>query len=160
MSGVRTGATVTPVANPGRRAFVARVIAGALPASLAFTASAGSGLGRTDWQAIRRVIARQLAALRAGDGARAFGYASPGIRAQFGDAPRFLAMVRDAYEPLLVARYTEFLDGAVIDGIVIQPLRLIAPDNTVQVALYSVQKLPGGWRISGCRLAPSTVQAA
>jgi hypothetical protein len=157
---VRPGASVTAVAHPGRRAFAARLIAAAVAASLSFTASARSGLGRTDWQAIRRVITRQLAALRAGDGARAFSYASPAIRNQFGDAPTFLAMVRDAYGALLVARYTEFLDGAVIDGIVIQPLRLIAPDNTVQVALYSMQKLPGGWRVSGCRLAPSTVQAA
>ena len=70
-------------------------------------------------------------------------------------------MVRGAYSPLLVARYTEFLEGAVIDGIVIQPLRLIAPDNTVQVALYTVEKQANGrWRINGCRIAPSTVQAA
>jgi len=43
---------------------------------------------------------------------------------------------------------------------VIQPLRLVAPDNTVQVALYTLENLPGGWRINGCRLAPSAVQAA
>ena len=49
---------------------------------------------------------------------------------------------------------------AKVDGIVIQPLRLIAPDNTVQVALYALQKLPGGGRINGCRLVPSIVQAA
>jgi len=42
----------------------------------------------------------------------------------------------------------------------IQPLRLVAPDNTVLVAFYSLEKLPDGWRINGCRLAPSTVQAA
>jgi hypothetical protein len=145
---------------PPRRAFVARAFAFALAGALAPFAAAQSSLGRRDWRAIRKVITQQLAALRAGDAARALDYASPGIRAQFGDAQTFLAMVRGAYAALLVARYTEFLEGAVIDGIIIQPLRLIGPDNTVQVALYTLDKLPGGWRISGCRLAPSTVQAA
>jgi hypothetical protein len=38
---------------------------------------------------------------------------------------------------------------------------LIGPDNTVLVALYTLEKQgKSGWRISGCRLAPSTVQAA
>src|SRR5262249_15042200 len=108
---------------------------------------------KAEWQAIRKVISDQLAALRAGDANRAFGYASPGIRAQFGDAATFIAMVREAYSALLLARYTEFLDGAVIDRLVVQPLRL--------VALYTVERPPGrGWRITGCQIAPSTVQAA
>jgi hypothetical protein len=70
-------------------------------------------------------------------------------------------MVRDGYAALLVARYAEFLEGAVIDGAVIQPLRLVGPDNSVLVALYTMEKQRDGrWRISGCVLAPSTVQAA
>jgi hypothetical protein len=162
MRGVRTGdARMSAPRCPARRAFVVRalasVLAGAwLPRAFAMEA----GLGKSDWQAIRGVIRRQLAALRGGDAARAFAYASPGIRAQFGDAATFLSMVRSTYAPLLVARYTEFLDGALFEGVVIQPLRLVAPDNTVLVAFYSLEKLPDGWRINGCRLAPSTVQAA
>ena len=73
-------------------------------------------LSRTEWLAIKKVISLQLAALRAGQGERAFGFASPGIQAQFADADIFLTMVRAAYAPLLDARYTEFLEGAVIDG--------------------------------------------
>ena len=70
-------------------------------------------------------------------------------------------MVRDGYGALIAARYTEFLEGAVIDGSVIQPLRLIAPDNSVRVALYTMEKQTDGrWKIAGCVLAPSTVQAA
>ena len=88
---------------------------------------------------------------------KAFAHAAPGIRAQFGTADNFLAMVRTAYDALIAARYTEFLEGAVIEGVVIQPLRLIAPDNTVQVALYTMEKQKsGGWKIAGCVLAPST----
>jgi len=117
-------------------------------------------LGRPEWTAIKKVIGEQLDALRAGDGERAFSFASPGIRAQFGDARRFMTMVRSGYAPLLDARYTEFLEGAVIDGVIVQPVRLIAPDNTVLVALYTMEKHKGAWRINGCQLAPSTVKAA
>ena len=123
--------------------------------------AADAPLTKAEWQAIRKAISQQLAALRAGDGGKAFGYATPGIQAQFGDARSFMAMVRHAYLPLLDARYSEFLEGAVIDGIIVQPLRLIAPDNTVLVALYTVERQKrGAWRISGCMIAPSTVQAA
>ena len=69
-------------------------------------------------------------------------------------------MVRSGYSPLLGARYTQFLEGAVIDGAIIQPLRLVLPDNTVLVALYQMQQQPDGrWAIAGCVLAPSTVKA-
>src|ERR1700694_3890075 len=128
VSRVRRGGAVTgAAASCGRRAFLARALAAALwPAAATLAHAVETKLARADWQAIRKVISQQLAALRAGDGDRAFSHASPGIQAQFGDADTFLAMVRGAYSPLLVARYTEFLEGAVIDGIVIQPLRLVA----------------------------------
>lgn len=113
-----------------------------------------------DWQVIRSVVEAQLAALRSGDGAKAISYAAPGIRAQFRTPDNFLRMVRNGYPALLTARYTQFLDGAVTAGGVIQPLRLVLPDETVLVALYTMQRLPGGdWRIAGCVLAPSTVQS-
>ncbi len=149
-----------PAASPARRAFLARALAAVLWPAATFAHAVETRLSKADWRAIRKVISQQLAALRADDADRAFSYASPGIRAQFGDAQTFMAMVRGAYSPLLVARYSEFLDGAVIDGIVIQPLRLIAPDNSVLVALYTLEKQKGSWRITGCQLAPSTVQAA
>ena len=120
-----------------------------------------SAMRAAEWKAIEAVIREQLAAMKAGDGAKAFAHAAPAIRKQFGTPENFLAMVRGGYGALVAARYTEFLEGAVVDGNVIQPLRLIAPDNTVQVALYAMQKQPdGSWKIAGCALAPSTVQAA
>jgi Domain of unknown function (DUF4864) len=125
------------------------------------SATADATLSAAEWQAIKGAISEQLAALKAGDGPKAFAHASPAIRQQFGTATDFLAMVRTAYGALIAARYTEFLEGAVIDGNVLQPLRLVGPDNSVRVALYTMQKQPDGrWTISGCVLAPSTVQAA
>ena len=115
----------------------------------------------SDWKSIKQVIAAQRAALVAGKGEKAFGYATPAIRAQFGDADIFMAMVQLEYSALLTARYTEFLEGAVIDGLIIQPLRLVDADNSVRVALYTMEKQKNGaWRISGCRIGPSTVQSA
>jgi hypothetical protein len=115
----------------------------------------------SDWKAIQQVISAQRAALVAGDGGAALGYATPGLRAQFGDADTFMAMVHLGYAALLTARYTEFLDGAVIDGVIIQPLRLIDADDSVRVALYSVERQQNGaWRISGCRIGTSPVQTA
>lgn len=149
-----------------RRAFLHGAAGAAIALCLGPPASAADpplskDLSSQEWQAIKKVISQQLAALRAGDRGKAFGYATPGIQAQFGDARSFMAMVRHAYSPLLDARYSEFLDGAVIDGIIVQPLRLITQDNTVLVALYTVERQKrGGWRISGCMIAPSTVQAA
>jgi hypothetical protein len=112
------------------------------------------------WSAIKKVISQQLAALKRSEAKSAFAYASDAIQAQFGDADTFLTMVRTSYAPLLEARYTEFLEGAVIDGVIVQPMRLVAPDNTVRVALYTMERHKGGWRINGCVIAPSTVRAA
>ena len=117
-------------------------------------------LPASEWTAIRKVIDDQLAALRRGDAVRAFSFAAPAIRERFGDAPTFLAMVRESYAALLDARYTEYLDGAVVDDTTIQPLRLVMNDDTVLVALYQMRKdADGRWRVSGCVIAPSTLRS-
>jgi hypothetical protein len=70
-------------------------------------------------------------------------------------------MVHAGYQPLIDARHHEYLDGAVVEGQVIQPVRLVLKDDTVLVALYTMQKDDAGrWRIAGCLLAPSTVKSA
>ena len=145
-----------------RRRLLFAAAASMLLAAVIRSAQAGAAqLAKAEWQAIKKVISQQLAALRAGDRVKAFGYAAPDIQAQFSDARSFMAMVRTAYSPLLEARYDEFLEGAAIDGVIVQPLRLIGRDNTVLVAFYTMQRQKrGGWRISGCMIAPSTVQAA
>jgi hypothetical protein len=118
-------------------------------------------LPAAEWKAIEKVIGAQRAALAAGDAKKAFSFATPGIRAQFGTPENFLAMVRASYGALTAARHVEFLQGAVIEGRVIKPLRLVAPDNGVLVALYTMERQKDGrWKIAGCVLAPSTVQAA
>ena len=119
------------------------------------------GLPAAEWKMIKDVIGAQVAALKKEDGARAFGFATRSLQLQFENVDNFMRMVHAGYQALIDARYTEFLDGAVVEGQVVQPLRLVLRDNTVLVALYQMQKDDAGrWRIAGCLLAPSTVRAA
>jgi Domain of unknown function (DUF4864) len=128
---------------------------------LAVHAFAQDAPSASDWTEIKRVIAAQRDALVAGDGERAFSFAAPSIRSHFGDVATFMRMVQQGYRALVDARYVEFLDGAVIGGDVVQPLRLVLPDGTVLVAIYGMQRQPdGAWRISSCVIAPSTVRSA
>jgi hypothetical protein len=129
-------------------------------AALAAPPAGDAALPAEEWKAIRQVIDEQLQALKAGDGTKAMTYAAPDLRAQFGTPERFLRMVRQSYSALLEARASTFLKGAVIDGATIQPLQLVLPDSTVQVAIYQMRRQKDGrWRIAGCVIAPSTVQA-
>jgi hypothetical protein len=143
----------------GRRAFVA--LAASLLALAVHAQPADSVLAKADWAEIRRVVGAQREALAAGDAEAAHAFASPGIRAQHPTPASFMAMVRKGYAALIEARHAELLDGAVIAGDVIQPLRLVMPDGTVLVALYTMQKQrDGAWRIAGCLIAPSTLKSA
>jgi hypothetical protein len=143
-----------------RAAFAAIVFA--LLATRAFAqGSAGPTHPAAEWETIRDVVTSQRQALVAGDGERAFAFATPALRRQYGSAEAFMRMVRSGYQALVDARYVELLEGAVIDGSTIQPLRLVMPDGTVLVALYTMERQrDGGWRIAGCTIAPSTVKSA
>lgn len=145
----------------GYRVCVRLVLMAMLIAPVAHAAPPGAAtLPRAQWKAIETVIEQQRAALVAGDGTKAMAFATPALRGQFGTPENFMRMVRSSYAALLEARATRFLEGAVIEGTVVQPLRLILPDNTVLVAIYQMEKQKDGrWKIAGCVLAPSKVLA-
>jgi hypothetical protein len=161
VSGVRYAIVTTAFATWRRLPAFALTLGFALLAISASFAQAGdSVLPASEWAEIRRIVETQLSALRRGDGAGAFAFATRDLRAHFGTHEKFMQMVRAGYQPLIDARYSELLDGAVVDGKTIQPLRLVMHDNTVLVALYFMEKEDDGWHIAGCLLAPSTVKAA
>ena len=131
----------------------------ALAASVAFAQAPEPKLSPADWNAIRAVVADQRSAIVAGDARRAFAYASPGVRERFGNARTFLAMVRESYAPLAEGRDAQLLDGAVVEGRVVQPLQLVMPDETVLIAIYTMEQQRGGaWRISGCLIVPTALR--
>lgn len=118
-------------------------------------------LSRADRAAIQAVINLQLKALAADDDNGAFALAAPDVRRQFGTAEAFMDMVRKGYPPLFRNQSTAFLEAAIIDDDVIQPLRITNRDGTVVIALFSMERQANGdWRVYGCQLAPSELQAA
>lgn len=101
----------------------------------------------------RRAIDGQIAALRAGDAARAFSFASPGIQARFGNPATFLSMVEGGYAALIDPQSVAF--GAVTDtlGYPTQIATVVDRQGRAWTALYAFERQPdGSWRISGCVL--------
>ena len=114
-------------------------------------------LSGPDERAVRQVVEAQLQAFAADDADRAFSYASPSIRAQFGDAARFMAMVRDGY-PMVVRPATVSFFQAQTEaghaGTVSQPVQLRDREGRLWMATYLLERQAGaGWRISGCVVA-------
>ena len=118
-------------------------------------------LSADDKTNIQRVIVSQIKAFERDDGVVAFTYAAPAVRRHFGSPQEFMAMVRTDYEVLFHNRSAAFLGVAVIEGRVIQPLRIITIDGDVMVGLFTMElQADRQWRVSGCELAQATVQAA
>jgi hypothetical protein len=114
----------------------------------------GAGVSDRDAAAIRAVVSEQLDAFARDDARRAFSLATQGIRAQFGSAEAFMAMVRSDYAVVYRPRKVEFDKPAVIDGAVMQPVKMIDAQGTAWIAVYPMQRQANGrWRINGCQVA-------
>ncbi len=123
---------------------------------LAFTpllAAAQGALPPEDARAVRKVIEAQLDAFRRDDGARAFSLATPGIRATFGTPEKFMDMVRRSYAVVYRPKSVAFEAPVVIDGEIVQPVRMTDAEGRAWLALYPMQRQSdGSWRTDGCRL--------
>jgi hypothetical protein len=124
-------------------------------------ASVGTGadepadVSKGDARAIRAVIEAQLIAIGADDAVRAFSYASPSIRMQFGDAPTFMTMVREGYPMLIRPTATVFLRPDPIEQGVMQQVHLRDQDGRSWLATYHLQRQPDKtWLINGCVVEP------
>ena len=114
-------------------------------------AVAAQAVPAPDARAVREVIEAQLQALAADDAVRAFSYASPTIRSQFGDAATFMAMVRSGYPMVLRPAATAFFQPEAADGVLLQVVQLRDRNGRAWLATYEVQRQPDGrWRINGC----------
>jgi ketosteroid isomerase-like protein len=122
---------------------------------LLLLAPTGAARSDADADAFRAVIAAQVEAFRRDDWPAAFGYASPGIRAQAGGVESFRRMVLGAYQAVARPRVFEFEPATVLDGRPVQPAFVVGPDGIAHRALYFMQQQPdGSWRIDGCTLLP------
>jgi hypothetical protein len=113
-------------------------------------------LTAADRGAIRTVIERQLEAFRREDAIGAFAFASPEIQAKYGTPEYFMSIVKTFYEPVYrPRRMGGFTNLYMMDGQLTQPVLLVGPGGDFVVALYAMQRQPGGdWRILGCSLIP------
>ena len=119
-------------------------------------ARAEGAVAPVDRAAVQQVITAQIEAFRHDDGDAAFGFAAPHIKAMFGDAPHFLAMVRQAYPPVYRPRSFSFGTLTPQDRLLVQKVELVGADGQGALALYSMEHEPdGNWRIAGCVLIKS-----
>lgn len=135
--------------NGFRSVFVAAAI---LAATLVPQAPA---IGQTDADraGIEAAIAGQLDAFLADDGARAFGFAAPGIRRMFPDEARFMSMVRQGYPPVYRSRSRDFGSLEPQGSGFVQEVFIRDATGEEWIAVYTMERqADGSWLIAGCRL--------
>jgi len=118
-------------------------------------ADAVDELSDADRTAIRQAITSQMEAFKVNDADRAFSFATPSIQDRFGDATRFVTMVKRGYMPVYRPRQVEFSDLLEVRGKPTQRLVVVGPENDVFSAYYMMeQQDDASWRISGVILRP------
>ena len=117
-------------------------------------AAVAQSISETEKTEFQRIIAAQISAFRADDGATAYSYAAPVVRNIFPTPEIFMSMVKQGYSPVYRPQSFNFTE-ALIDpmGRPAQKMLVVGPDGKTYEALYSMEKQPDGtWRISGCTL--------
>ena len=67
--------------------------------------------------------------------------------------PSFMAMVRNDYPVVYRPASARFEAAEIVEGTVVQPVRMTDGAGRSWRALYPMQRQPrGGWRIDGCQL--------
>jgi len=118
----------------------------------AATASPAAEISKEDAAAIRKVISEQIDAFAHDDGPRAFSLATAGIRAQFGTPEVFMDMVRSQYAVVYRPKSMEFQVPEIVDGQVVQPVRMTDSAGQTWLAIYPMLREAGVWRTNGCLL--------
>lgn len=125
-----------------------------LSALLLFVAAASpaADISKEDASAIRKVISEQIDAFAKDDGPRAFSLATAGIRAQFGTPEVFMDMVRSQYAVVYQPKSVQFQPPEIVDGQVVQPVRMTDASGQAWLAIYPMLREAGVWRTNGCLL--------
>ncbi|MFC3853808.1 DUF4864 domain-containing protein [Salinispirillum marinum] len=111
-------------------------------------------------ESAQSVIRAQIQALADDDAEHAFSFAADTIQAQFGDAQRFVRMVRTQYPALYRPRQVLFSEPVVVTPEqMFQELALVDAQGQAWRAVYSLHTMAGAWRIDGVVLVRSRQQA-
>lgn len=123
----------------------------ALISAIAVGVPAAPAVSAADAKAVRQIIEAQLAAFAADDADKAFSFAAPGIRAMFGSAERFLAMVREGYPAVYRPASVSFLKPEWIEGKLIQRVQMSDADGAPWMVVYELERQRDRtWRIAAC----------
>ncbi|MBL8584691.1 MAG: DUF4864 domain-containing protein [Rhizobiaceae bacterium] len=134
-----------------------RRIAAALVLLAGLAAGTATLAGEAEIRSARSTIEAQLKAFLADDGAAAYGYAAPNIKAIFPTVEAFMHMVENGYQP--VRRPRNYTFGKVEETgptSIIQQVLLVGPDGKEYEAVYTLELQPDGtYRITGVSLRAS-----
>jgi hypothetical protein len=144
------------------KASAARTVAKTIGAALFTAALLVANASAEELTAARSqaIVERQFEAFARDDAQAAYALADPTIKQKFVDPDRFMAMVRESYEPVYRHRSVEFGEFAELGDEASLKATLVDNDNVEWTALYSFRREENGdWLISGCVLARSNASA-
>ena len=128
---------------------------------LAFGPARAAPVSAADAKAAQAVIQSQLNAFAADDAKRAFSYAAPSIRTQFGTADNFLLMVRKGYPMVYRPANVSFAKPEMISGKLVQTVQFSDLEGAEWVATYHLERQRNKvWRISACVVEPRSGSSA
>lgn len=117
-----------------------------------FSAPAAA-LSDSDRATVQSVIDRQLQAFLHDDGATAYSFAAPNIKAMYPSVDAFMAMVRQGYPPVYRPRSYSFEELMEEPGYLKQEVEIVDAEGGFWTAVYTLrQETDGSWKITGCYL--------
>ena len=106
-----------------------------------------------DRAAVQGAIEQQLQAFLRDDGAKAYSFAAPGIKAMFPTEDGFMQMVAKAYPQVYRPRTHEFGELVEKPGYLEQSVDIVDGKGVYWTAVYTLEMQPdGSWKITGCYL--------
>lgn len=111
-----------------------------------------SAMHRGGGEEIRDTIDAQIEALRQGDFAGAFGYASAGIHRQFGTVENFEAMLKGGYPMVIAPRERFYMQQRREASRRVQPVQMEDDAGQLFTLEYLMVNTPAGWKIDAVRL--------
>lgn len=106
-------------------------------------------------EAVQGTISDQMAAFLDEDVARAFTYASPGIRRLFGTPERFGAMVQNGYPMVWRPGEVRYLELERTGEDLRQIVEITDRTGRLHRLQYDMVETAQGWRIDGVRFLPA-----
>ena len=123
------------------------------------TISIAETIDKNEFSETQAVIESQLKAFINKDAEGAFFNASPYIKMRFNNPQDFMSMVKNYYEPVYNPKNYYFMESKFFEGAIYHQLQIVSQNNVSYLAMYSLIKDKGEWKISGCSIYPMENQS-